>query len=64
MKARISEIQFISYLRLSGTDDISDIKLSYLEINVLNCYFMLSSGYLCNYLHFVIRGNFRNRFYI
>ena len=33
MKARISEEEFESYLRLSGTDDISDIKLSYLEIN-------------------------------
>ena len=33
MKARILEIEFIPYLRLSGTDDISDIKLSYLEIN-------------------------------
>jgi uncharacterized membrane protein YcaP (DUF421 family) len=33
MKARISEEEFKSYLRLSGTNDISDIKLSYLEIN-------------------------------
>jgi uncharacterized membrane protein YcaP (DUF421 family) len=33
MKARISEDEFESYLRLSGNDDISDIKLSYLEIN-------------------------------
>ena len=33
MKARISEEEFESYLRLSGTDDISDIKLSYWEIN-------------------------------
>ena len=33
MKARISEDEFVSYLRLSGTDDISDIRLSYLEIN-------------------------------
>ena len=33
MKAKISEDEFESYLRLSGTDDISDIKLSYLEIN-------------------------------
>ena len=33
MKARISEDEFESYLRLSGTDDISDIRLSYLEIN-------------------------------
>ena len=33
LKARISEEEFESYLRLSGTDDISDIKLSYLEIN-------------------------------
>ena len=33
MKARISEDEFKSYLRLSGADDISDIRLSYLEIN-------------------------------
>ncbi len=33
LKARISRDEFDSYLRLSGTDDISDIKLSYLEIN-------------------------------
>ena len=33
LKARISKDEFESYLRLSGTDDISDIKLSYLEIN-------------------------------
>ncbi len=33
MKARISRDEFESYLRLSGTDDISDIKSSYLEIN-------------------------------
>ncbi len=33
LKARISREEFDSYLRLSGTDDISDIKLSYLEIN-------------------------------
>jgi len=35
MKARISEDKFESYLRLSGNDDIFDIKLncSYLEIN-------------------------------
>ena len=33
MKARISEDEFESYLRLSGNDDISDIKSSYLEIN-------------------------------
>ncbi|HJU59179.1 MAG TPA: YetF domain-containing protein, partial [Nitrososphaeraceae archaeon] len=33
MKARISREEFESYLRLSGTDDISDIKSSYLEIN-------------------------------
>jgi uncharacterized membrane protein YcaP (DUF421 family) len=32
-KARISKDEFDSYLRLSVTDDISDIKLSYLEIN-------------------------------
>jgi uncharacterized membrane protein YcaP (DUF421 family) len=33
MKARISEEEFKSYLRVSGTNDIYDIKLSYLEIN-------------------------------
>ena len=33
MKARISREEFESYLRLSGTDDISNIKSSYLEIN-------------------------------
>ena len=33
LKARISEDEFESYLRLSGTDDISNIRLSYLEIN-------------------------------
>ncbi len=33
LKARISRDEFESYLRLSGTDDISDIKTSYLEIN-------------------------------
>jgi len=33
MKARISREEFESYLRLSGTDDILDIKSSYLEIN-------------------------------
>ena len=33
LKARISREEFESYLRLSGTDDISDIKSSYLEIN-------------------------------
>jgi uncharacterized membrane protein YcaP (DUF421 family) len=33
LKARISRDEFESYLRLSGTDDISDIKSSYLEIN-------------------------------
>jgi uncharacterized membrane protein YcaP (DUF421 family) len=33
LKARISPDEFESYLRLSGTDDISDIKSSYLEIN-------------------------------
>ena len=32
-KARISKDEFKSYLRLSGTENISDIKLSYLEIN-------------------------------
>ena len=33
LKARISKDEFNSYLRLSGTENISDIKLSYLEIN-------------------------------
>lgn len=33
IKARISREEFESYLRLSGTDDISEIKSSYLEIN-------------------------------
>ena len=33
MKVRLSEDDFESYLRLRGNDDISDIKLSYLEIN-------------------------------
>jgi uncharacterized membrane protein YcaP (DUF421 family) len=33
MKARISREEFESYLRLSGTDDVSNIKSSYLEIN-------------------------------
>ena len=33
MKARISREEFESYLRLSGTDNVSDIKSSYLEIN-------------------------------
>lgn len=33
LKARISRDEFDSYMRLSGTDDISDIRLSYLEIN-------------------------------
>ena len=33
LKARISKDEFESYLRLSGTEDISDIKTSYLEIN-------------------------------
>ena len=33
LKARISRDEFESYLRLSGTDGVSDIKLSYLEIN-------------------------------
>ena len=33
LKARISRDEFDSYLRLSGTDDISDIRVSYLEIN-------------------------------
>jgi uncharacterized membrane protein YcaP (DUF421 family) len=32
-KARISTDEFNSYLRLSGTENVSDIKLSYLEIN-------------------------------
>src|SRR5215204_2528311 len=33
LKARISREEFLSYLRLSGTDDVSEIKSSYLEIN-------------------------------
>jgi uncharacterized membrane protein YcaP (DUF421 family) len=33
LKARISREEFESYLRLSGTDDISDIKSTYFEIN-------------------------------
>ena len=33
LKARISLDEFEYYLRLSGTDGVSDIKLSYLEIN-------------------------------
>ena len=33
MNARISEDEFVSYFRINGTDDISDIRLSYLEIN-------------------------------
>jgi uncharacterized membrane protein YcaP (DUF421 family) len=33
LKARISREEFDSYLRLSGTENISDIKSSYLEIN-------------------------------
>jgi uncharacterized membrane protein YcaP (DUF421 family) len=33
LKARISKDEFESYLRLSSTDDISNIRLSYLEIN-------------------------------
>jgi uncharacterized membrane protein YcaP (DUF421 family) len=33
LKARISKDEFESYLRLSGTEDISEIKTSYLEIN-------------------------------
>ena len=33
LKARISKDEFNSYLRLSGTENVSDIKLSYLEIN-------------------------------
>jgi uncharacterized membrane protein YcaP (DUF421 family) len=32
LRARISKDEFESYLRLSGTDDISNIKTSYLEI--------------------------------
>ena len=32
-KARISRKELDSYMRLSGTDDISNIKSSYLEIN-------------------------------
>ena len=33
LKARISKDEFDSYLRLNGTENVSDIKLSYLEIN-------------------------------
>ena len=33
MYARISKDEFVSYFRINGTDDISDIRLSYLEIN-------------------------------
>lgn len=33
LKARISRDEFNSYLRLSGTEEVSDIKTSYLEIN-------------------------------
>jgi uncharacterized membrane protein YcaP (DUF421 family) len=33
LKARISCEEFLSYLRLNGTDDVSEIKSSYLEIN-------------------------------
>jgi uncharacterized membrane protein YcaP (DUF421 family) len=33
LKARISNDEFTSYLRLSGTENVSDIKMSYLEIN-------------------------------
>jgi uncharacterized membrane protein YcaP (DUF421 family) len=33
LKARISEDEFNSYLRLSGTENVTDIKLSFLEIN-------------------------------
>ncbi|MGE3859819.1 MAG: YetF domain-containing protein [Nitrososphaeraceae archaeon] len=32
-KAKISRKELESYLRLTGTDDLSEIKLSYLEIN-------------------------------
>ena len=32
-KARISRKELDSYMRLSGTDNISNIKSSYLEIN-------------------------------
>ena len=32
-KARISRKELDSYMRLSGSDNISDIKSSYLEIN-------------------------------
>jgi uncharacterized membrane protein YcaP (DUF421 family) len=33
MYARISKDEFVSYFKINGTDDISDIRLSYLEIN-------------------------------
>jgi uncharacterized membrane protein YcaP (DUF421 family) len=32
-KAKISRKELESYMRLTGTDDISEIKLSYLELN-------------------------------
>ncbi|MGI0051294.1 MAG: YetF domain-containing protein [Nitrososphaeraceae archaeon] len=33
IEVRISKVEFESYLRLSGTDDVSEIKLYYLKIN-------------------------------
>jgi uncharacterized membrane protein YcaP (DUF421 family) len=44
LKARISRDEFDSYLRLSGTDDISDIRLSYLEINGQVSFIKKSNG--------------------
>ena len=32
-KARIDDREFESYMRLHGIEDISDVKLSYLEVN-------------------------------
>jgi uncharacterized membrane protein YcaP (DUF421 family) len=32
-KARIDDREFESYIRLHGMEDISDVKLSYLEVN-------------------------------
>jgi uncharacterized membrane protein YcaP (DUF421 family) len=53
LKARISRDEFDSYLRLSGTDDISDIRLSYLEINgqVLSKKAMEKTAKLCYYYY-------------
>jgi uncharacterized membrane protein YcaP (DUF421 family) len=32
-KARIDDREFESYMRLHGIEDVSDVKLSYLEVN-------------------------------